>query len=509
MKTPNITVNTFCPGRVVERERTESKARKTSKVVLGCFVTVFLLTGYSVALDNNSSPRSNDRASSSRTAKMLSPATARKLAAAQTAMVEGRIDESLAELKALIEKGDRISGFDMAKTYQILAYAYINKEDYKSAIQAAEKSLSFNELEIESGLELRYQLANLYLYQEDFDNCLSHLKIWFELVEVPTAEAYFMAAQTHALKEDYDSALDFGNKGINQHRRQHVASDEVAPKQNWYSLLLAIHLNLNLYAEAVPLLQEMLSYWPQNYQAFLQLSSIYQELQQDGLSLVALSLAQQNGLLEKSEHFNRLLQLYRIRDYPYKGAALFSDIINIDSEAGEIQSDAKRWEDLSSAWMQAREWGRAQTSLIEAANRSKDGKNWLLLCQTSVQDEQWQQSRQFCQRALDKGGLGLKAATAWQQIALSYYHEESLPSAMEAFGKCSSWSDTEEKQESSMAQESKVKKSKLQNECGSWYAFVESSIAEQKAEEKRLQDDRLQALKRREQRLKKINVYSR
>lgn len=414
--------------------------------------------------DNDGAAQSSRReyASKSRQAKLLTESSARVIIKAQEALEEKQFAEALTLLNALLAKGDRLNDYDKAKTLQFIAYVYLSQDKYREAIDYSEHALTLTALDEESTLELHYSLATLYLFSEDYEKSAVHLETWLAAIDDPGAQALFMAAQVYALLEQYDKAQIFAGKGM----AKHYADNNFMPNQDWHRLQLAILLNLKQYDSAITLLKNMIVYWPDQYQYYQQLAALLQQRDNERASLAVFSIAYQNNLLNSADDFERLLQLYRLRNYPAKGAKIYAAAL-ADSR---LKDNTQQLESLSNAWLQAREWSLANDYLVKAARKSENGRDWLLLCQTSAQDEQWQQSMQYCRQAIDKGGLEQDVGTAWQLIALSHYHQNELSKAVTAFERCTNWSLTHD-------------------DCVNWQKSITEKIAFNEQEKRRLQQE--------------------
>lgn len=358
--------------------------------------------------------------------QILSQAVYKIVSQAREAMDQNNHNEARTMLDNLLATRDNLSDFEKASAHQLLSYVHVNREDYPAAVSASESAIALAALDHYTELELRYNLVQLYSVLEQYDKSLQHLNIWFQQAENPGARAYFSAAQIYAVTEQFERALDYALQGMNKHK---AADSE--PRESWYRLLLAIHLQQKNFRAAIPLLEEMVGYWPTQVQYYQQLSGLYQEFERHRDALAALSLAYQNTLLENGNDIKRLADLYRFNDYPYKGAVILQAAL--DNRL--VPNEADNWQTLANAWLQAREWQRGDRALRQAAQLAPTGETWLLLCQTAFQDERWPDAEGYCEQALDKGGLD-NTADAWQLLARSRHQQDDVPGALAAFKEC-------------------------------------------------------------------------
>jgi tetratricopeptide (TPR) repeat protein len=369
--------------------------------------------------------------SKSKRAQILSTKAYKIINSAREAMELEQTDSASKILLDYLQKDDRLKPYDKAKALELLTYIYLNQGDYPKAITTAENIIALDILDEYAELEIRYRLIHLYSSQEQFDKSVEHLEIWFQQAENPGAQAFFIAAQIYAMTDQYEKALEFAEQGMEKHQLKHPTK----PKESWYRLLLAIYLELKDYPSAASMLEQMIAFWPNRFQYFQQLGALYQELDRGKESVAILSVAYQNALLKAGGDIERLVQMLRFYDYPFKAAVIFQGAIKMQV----VKESEQNWEQLANAWMQSREWEKAKPSLKNAARISPTGKHWFLLCQTAFQDEQWSQSKQYCTNAISKGGLKVEEGLAWQLLALARFHSNNPEGAIKAFEQCARW----------------------------------------------------------------------
>lgn len=401
------------------------------------------------------SQQESSRHKRTKKAQVLSPIAFKPVSQAQTAMEEEDFALATSILEKLLAKGEKLKAYDKAMSYQLLGFIWINKEQYDKATKEFEKALNIGALDNNSVLNLRYTLAQLYFSMAEYKKSIKNLSLWFKQAENPGERAYFLAAQVHALSDDYVKALSFANLGMAKHEKNNAEK----PRENWYRLTLAIYLQLSKYDLAEVLLKKMILLWPARPDYYQQLAGVNQALGREKESLVILALAHHNGLLNGEANIIRLVQLYRYHGYPFKAAVILQEQV----EASSIQENKKNWEELGNAWMQSREWEKATASLKRAAQLSDDGKLWLVLCQTSMQDEVWVRSKNECLNAIDKGGLERDEGLAWQLLAVARYESGERKQAFNAFKKCSGFDTTK-------------------RECEAWIKHIARQIDKEKSE---------------------------
>ena len=422
---------------------------KQISIVLGG-LTLILLACHSLAQENQQRER--------RAKPVLSNNVYRPLNEAQQAIQVGDFYKALEVLDKLLARGDRLKGYDRAKTLHLKTISHIQQQDYPHAVISSKEALILNALEVEAQNEMRYNLINMLFILERYEEALRQLEIW--IVEIPELDAQgcFTAAQLYLTVDKLPEAQHYAELGMDKHR----ANDSVAPRENWYRLLLSIYGRQKDYAKAALIAEQLLGFWPAKLDYYHQLSGLYQQLDRQKESWAILDIAFRNSLLAKTDDYVRLLQLYRFLDYPYRGAEIFQQAL----AAEKVEKTEAHWESLANAWLQSRQWQSAETALNQAAQLSDSGEHWLRLCQAAFQDERWQQSQQYCQNAMDKGGLKDDKGSAWQLMAMVNFSMNNYLGAIRYFRLCAEQSATEK-------------------DCRDWLSYVENLLVLAEDEKRR------------------------
>ncbi len=309
------------------------------------------------------------------TGQALSPYTYKKLTTIQQQMDQGEDKAALTELQQLIDESG-LSAYEQAVTQQMLGYVQINRGAYAAAVKAFEGSLALEQLPENTEQNLRYNLGQLYLDQQQPDKAISILEVWFDKESEPSAQAHVLLAQALAYKKRYRKAIPLLQKANKL--------SEV-PHAEWYEALLAMHYELQSYRGCVPLLKKMIRLFPQQDQYWQQLASVYMALNDRDAALAALELAFRNGVLTSEQSLLQLAQLYLATGVPYKAARLIERQLN----SGVISNTAQHRELLAYAWSSARERTQAINALERALEDKATPELRLRLAQWYVEVGKW------------------------------------------------------------------------------------------------------------------------
>ena len=284
--------------------------------------------------------------------KALSSYTYKTLTSIQQQMDQGKDSAALGALQKLLGESGQ-SAYEQAVTQQMLGYVQINRGAYAVAVKAFEQSLALQQLPETTEQNLRYNLGQLYLEQDQPDKAIVILGVWFDKESSPTAEAHVLLAQALAQKKQYLKAIP---------QLQKANSLSGVPHAEWYEALLAMHYELQSYRDCVPLLKKMIRLFPQQGRYWQQLAGVYMALNDRDAALAALELAFSNGVLNNEQALLQLAQLYLASGVPYKAARLIEQQIG----SGAISNTAPHRELLAHAWSSARERKQAISALERA-----------------------------------------------------------------------------------------------------------------------------------------------
>jgi tetratricopeptide (TPR) repeat protein len=356
--------------------------------------------------------------------------TGKRLNAAMEHIQAERYDEAAAELGKLRVKN--LNPFERAKYHQIHALVANGKRDPSAARAHLQQALAQDALSPEDQAQLRYQIAGLFLGESKWAEAVEHLKQWFAVTETPTPTAYYLLALAYYQLEDLDAALEPARKAVE-------LGDP--PQEGALQLLLAIRLTRQHYAEAEPILLELVQRYPKKVY-WMQMSTLYGARGDYEKALVFLELADHQGLLTQDEEVRRLAQLLLARDLPHPAAQVLEKAF----AEQRIQGDSNSYELLSTAWIQARDFEKALEPLRHAAELASDGKLSIRLAQVHLQREEWDAAEAALRRALEKGGLP-SAGDAQILMGIALFSRKRPEEAASWFARAREHADTREEAE--------------------------------------------------------------
>jgi len=389
--------------------RPADRDRPIRRVLALCLVLTLGLSGAAA----NSAGRDEKR----RKQYTVGESMAKKLNAVVESMGAEDYDQAR-ELLEPLSRRTRNNPYERALVYQMLGFVASSSDAYDEALGYFEKSLLEDALPDVAQAGLRFNVAQLYVATGEYTKALAALEQWFEEVEKPTANAYYLLAVSHYELQHIEAAIPPIRKAIELAR---------APSESWYQLLVGLYFETKAYADAVDPLEQLImlnpkkSYWTQ-------LSALYSNLGNEVRSVAVYQLAYEAGLLELDRELRQLAQLYLYHEMPYLSAKLLEKAI----AAKQVAGDEEAWELLANSWLLARESELALPALEQAAKLSEVGDTYARIGQVYLQDESWTDASAALSKALAKGGLEDEASVNLL-LGISLYHQQKLTAARKHF----------------------------------------------------------------------------
>ena len=322
-----------------------------------------------------------------------------------------------------------LGSYEEAVVLQTLGHVQVSRQDYAAAIQAFKQSLALMQLPDETQQRLRYDLAQLYVAEDQSAKAITILEAWFQLADEPTADAYVLLGHAHAQQQQYREAIQPLTKAIRLAER---------PRADWYEALLAMHYELRSYRHCVPLLREMIRLFPERNQYWLQLAGMHLAGEEYDAALTAFELAYRNGAVTREQDLVQLVRLYLYAGIPYKAARLLEE----QMRTGAIRDTAGHRELLAHAWSSAKERPQAVEALEKAISSDDKPELRLRLAQWYFEDQRWEAAASILEPLLS-GRNGESSDHAWLLLGIARFEQNDRAAARHAFLKAAQFSATE------------------------------------------------------------------
>ncbi|MGR5065683.1 tetratricopeptide repeat protein [Photobacterium sp. DNB22_13_2] len=351
----------------------------------------------------------------------LSDRTFKTVNKVQELIATEKYTQAIDKLETALER-TKSRKYDRAVLLQQMGFLYSMQDNYSKASQFFAKSLAEEALPVPVAQQVRYSLAQLYLAEEQFQQSVNAMKLWFEVAktteEKPSAHAYITLASGYVQMEDYKNAIPPVKQAI-------VMSP--TPSESWYMLLMASHYELKQFKSVAGVLKTLTSKYPQKKRYWMQLSGVYMELNQERNSLATLESAYKLGLFDEEKEFLRLANFQAYRGIPFRAAkTLKQEMAN-----GNISNTVKHLDKLANFWLQAKELDLAITAYRSAYEQEPTARTQLKIARLMLQAQQYRQATEFALQPAPGAESGDKAELAYLR-GMAHFELNQLGSALKA-----------------------------------------------------------------------------
>jgi tetratricopeptide (TPR) repeat protein len=314
---------------------------------------------------------------------------------------------------------DKLSPYERGKVEQILFNISYSQERYDEARQHLANAINSGGLNAQEIDQARYQSAQLFMQEEKWKEGAAALEEWFKTAANPNSAAYYLLAVAYYQQDDYNRALAPAKKAVELMDK---------PNESWLGMLSALYLQREEYREAIPVLQQLVTVAPEKKSYWMQLSSIYGQMEDYPNALAIMQLANSAGLVTEDSEVRRLADLLLFNDVPYRGA----QVIEAALEKKIVDPDEKLYEKLANCWIAAGEFDKSIPPLQRAAELAPTGDTFVRLGEVHVQREDWSDAITAIQRGVDKGQLK-DPGNAQLMLGIAHYSQKDYSGARPFF----------------------------------------------------------------------------
>lgn len=325
--------------------------------------------------------------------RKISERNMRRIQAAYNNLNEGEYEKAAATLGEL-DGNSRLSPYEQGLVDQGLAQVAYEQDDVDTAVERWQKAVDSGGLPNNDHFRLMYQIAQLHLMEENYDQALSMVDRWFRESGSTRPDAYSLKGNTLYRLERYDEAVAALDQAI--------AASDGNPSENLFELKMAALYEKEDYQGAAAVLEELVRRRPDEVKYQINLAQTYIELEQLDKALPVMQTLRSSGKLQDPQHWRQLYQLQAYAERPADAAATISDGI----QSGALPADKDILRALGDNYYQAEMVDQAIEAYTRAAAVSPDDGNadqqrgHLLL-----EREAHAQAREALNEAIRKGNL--------------------------------------------------------------------------------------------------------
>ena len=347
-----------------------------------------------------------------------------KLAEAQTLAEAKDYAGAGAILSEMIaEDGKRaLNSYELANVYNLFAFLAYATEDYPQSLRYYQQVIAQPDIPLAMEINTRFTIAQLYFVQEQWQQGIDAMLVWFDLNEKPNAGAYVLLAQGYYQVKRYDLALDNVETAISMHE-----SEGKLPKEQWYNLARFLYFDKEDFDSALNVLNTLIIYYPKK-QYWVQASHLYGEKKEEETQLALMEAAYEQGFLDRSSELVSMAYLYLNAEVPYYAGS----VIEKGFEDELVDAKSKNYELGGSAWAQAREVEKSIPMMEKAAARSDEGELYVRLGNVYLDGDQFTKAADSVTKGLKKGGVK-RPDQARLVLGMAYFNLGEYNKARKAF----------------------------------------------------------------------------
>jgi len=260
-----------------------------------------------------------------------------------------------------VAEGKKATPYERALALQGLSSAAWEQERGAEALDYGKRALATNALPNDAHFSGMYQLAQMNVAEEKYDQALALIDQWLRETRAEKADA-------HALRGNALYRLERFPEAATSLKRAIELSDK--PNDSWTQMLLGTYYEQENYAEAAKVGEAMLAKNPDNEKLIANLASAYSEGEQNEKALALLDGAYKRGVLKSPEQIKQLYQLYNYLEKPQDAAR----VINEGIAKGTLKEDLETTKALAYAHVTAEQFEPAAAAYGKAAQFAKDGE---------------------------------------------------------------------------------------------------------------------------------------
>ncbi|MEC7465649.1 MAG: hypothetical protein VXZ68_00855 [Pseudomonadota bacterium] len=369
---------------------------------------------------------------------------------------------------------DALEDKDKAQMWYYFAYVHFSQDK----LREAEKDY-FNFLKIEDAdprlkANVIFSLAQISYSKEEYRKAIERMREWLTIEANPSSTGFDIMAAAHWQLNEKKLALKNADTAMCV-----AKANSSKPRESTYTLLLALYNDAQKTDEMLPLYKELVDFYPKK-RYWVQLSSLYGNLNQESNQLSALEAAHDQRLLNKESEYIALYQLLMRAEAPYKAAKALQ--YGFDEEF--VERKEKNLKMLAQGWHMSQELKKAEPLYKEAAEKSEEGELFVFLGQLYLATDRYELAKDSLKLGLEKGKLK-DPVTVNILLGQVSYEQQNFDDATIFFRKAlDRLTDIQIKDK----KKKEEKQDKLREQALTWLSFTEQEAKRVKILEQRKKD---------------------
>jgi hypothetical protein len=350
----------------------------------------------------------------------VSQAVHKVLIEAQTFSQKRQYIKALAKLNSLNDSA--LSGFEQSQLWNFKGFTYYEQEQYKKAIDALSNSLQYRQLPEPIRLNTLQTIAQTHFSIEQYQQAINLAEQYITINSQNSPQIFLLKGQAQYQLKQYQAAINSIKQAISIKQTLGKKVDEQD-----LLILSACQQELEQYPQQIQTLKQLISLYPQK-RYFLALAGAFYETGDTKRQLSLYETLYEKQSLSEPQQLKNLAQLYLLNDAPYKAAKVIEQAI----AEQHIERNVNNLNLLARAWYAARSPEKAIPPLIEAASKTKNGRQYMKLGYLFSQMERWDDAIDAFSQAKKKGGLA-KKNNMELLTGIACFHAGHMQKAKKAF----------------------------------------------------------------------------
>jgi lipopolysaccharide biosynthesis regulator YciM len=340
------------------------------------------------------------------------------LKAEQAAMTDkdfGKAAQFMSQLKAA-----GLNCYEEGAVLKLSAYINIERGDRQGAVRDLMEALNKGYIPPKDAPQTYYNIAQIYLQEENVEKALEFMKKWQEAGGKPDRQQKWQLAVLYQRVDDFRTAIRWAEE---------VKRDDGSNyKQEVYDLLIYLYNQVDDKAKLAQILEEVLVRNPTERKYWDAIAGNYFAANEERKAFEVQKAMYLAGLLTKEDELMRVVNFYNRFNAPYHAAQILEKEMN----AGRISKSLKNLELLANLYQVAREHEKAIPVIQQAAAAGGGGAMLERLGRSYADLQKWEETESALTQALNAGGIKDRG-TAYVMIGQSRYERGDRAGAREAF----------------------------------------------------------------------------
>lgn len=278
---------------------------------------------------------------------------------------QNKLKEAKNKIEVLLNKDIN----NLTKSYSLQSLANINlkRKNYKAAAKTYERIISYDSLEKNDILKIKYSLSKIYFSLENYSSSIKYSKQLVGSKIVKNKDIYENLALAYYYTKQYTKSIFYTKKILSLTKGN-------KNKESWYRMLYSAYVESKKYKAAINTLKDMTKIYKKNETYWMQLISLYERTKQKRKSLATLEFTYKNSIVNKEKNLLYLVSMLSDYGIYNKAAKYMHEALN----KRIVNTNQKNFNILISLYLNAKNYEKS-IDLLENSPYAKNDKYQLIL----------------------------------------------------------------------------------------------------------------------------------